>query len=227
VFSRLALRECLDAQPKWNPTIKLAFIDWAAGGDENVLAAVHGNKLTELVCWRDKNTMAAASRAASEIYRLGIPPHLVYADDGGLGLPINDALVAAGIPVRRVKSNDRPTNQDHYFNLAAELWFTVSQLVQQKLVILPEEETLMEQLVNRKSVLTPAGKLALERKEDMRLRGVASPDRADAACFALGIAHLTGGNYNEWTDNVLADDAQADTSPVSPALEQQGCFAGY
>ena len=46
-----------------------AFCDFAAGGDENVLAIRSGNKLLELIAWRDRDTSAAVGRFIIEFRR--------------------------------------------------------------------------------------------------------------------------------------------------------------
>ena len=43
----------------------------------------------------------------------------------------------------------------------------------------------MTQLTNRKYKLDSDGRIVLERKEEMKRRGIPSPDRADALSLAL------------------------------------------
>ncbi len=226
VVARADIVNCLEEPPKATDGVPLVFIDWAAGGDENVMAFVRGNKLTEMVCWRDKDTMAAAGRAIAEINKRKVPLDRVWADDGGLGHPINDALATAGVSVRRVLNNSKSYDQQHYANLGAELWYDAARLIQRKEVILLDDETLIEQMASRRSTYTALGKLALEKKEDMRNRGLGSPDRADAALSAISIAHRVGNVYDgvvfaEEDEDTLSDDQLA-------VLEEtmSGSFAG-
>lgn len=229
VLSRVTLADCLDRPPAYVPGPRLAFIDWAAGRDENVVAIVSGNRLERLICWRDKDTMAAAGRAISELRRWEVPNGNVFADDGGLGHPINDALVAAGVPVRRLLNGQTAFSTEHYANLGAELWFSAARRIERREVILLDDETLLEQMTCRKRVTTLQGKAALEKKEDMRARGLSSPDRADAVLAALAIAGMLGGGY----DLEGMSDTQSETQTLSTAdaNEQQarselGWYAG-
>ena len=226
VVARADIVECLENPPKHEDGVPLVFIDWAAGGDENVMAFVRGNKVTDLVCWRDKDTMAAAGRAISEIRKRGVPFDRVWADDGGLGHPINDALAKSGVGIRRVLNNTRSYDPQHYANLGAELWYDASRLIQKKEVILLDDEVLIEQMASRRSTYTAQGKLALESKEDMRSRGLGSPDRADAALSAISIAHRVGNLY----DGVVFEEDSYDdiTDRELAVLEdtQSGSFAG-
>lgn len=202
----------------------MAFIDWAAGGDENVVAIVAGNRLERLICWRDKDTMQAAARAVSELRRWEVPLSNIFADDSGLGHPINDALAQAGFPVRRLINGATAQDTEHYMNMGAELWFTAVRRIERKEVILLDDETLLEQLTGRKKIYSPQGKMGLEKKTDMRARGLSSPDRADAALAAIALAYLTTGGYG-WDS---MSDTQTDTvaNPEQGFLEAAGLFAG-
>ena len=55
-------------------------------------------------------------------------------------------------------------------------------------IVLIRDEILVGQLTSRKMSMDMRGRIKLESKEDLRARGVRSPDRADAVCgcFALG-----------------------------------------
>lgn len=219
---------CLSEPPTFTPGSKLAFIDWAAGGDENVLAIVDGNKALPPICWRDQDTMAAAGRAAGLLLEHDVPRSRVYADDGGLGHPINDAMEQGGFPIRRVLNNTKPSNRDHYLNLGAELWYTAARLVEKKEVVLPDDDTLRQQATTRKRIFSPTGKLALEKKDDLRARGMTSPDRADAVLSALAIASTVGNQYSDTVDqSVFLDDPVSDRQLQHAEQEFEGCFAGF
>jgi hypothetical protein len=178
--------------PAHRPGEKYAAIDWAAGGDENVIAIRDGNRVEPLICWKDKDTMKAAGRAVSELRKHGIAPGNVWADDGGLGKPINDACRDLGFPMNRVLNNHAANRPDHYKNIVAEKWMKVRQMIEKQEVILPKDDILIKQLSNRKQAEVKSdGKFGLESKEDMRSRGVGSPDRADAVILVLTV----GNNY--------------------------------
>ena len=52
-------------------------------------------------------------------------------------------------------------------------------------VILPDDPELFAQLTTRQAFPNSAGKIVLESKEQMRARGLPSPDRADAVLGCL------------------------------------------
>jgi hypothetical protein len=171
-----------------------AFVDWSAGGDETVVAIRNGNKLTNLICWKDKDTMRSVGRCVSELRKYGLVSSNVWADDGGLGRVMNDAMRDLGFPVNRALNNKAASNPDHYKNIIAEKWLKFRQAVEKCEVILIKDDVLIKQLCNRKQGEFKAdGKFCLESKEDMRNRGVGSPDRADAVIgvFTVGKNYLT------------------------------------
>ncbi|MDI6508885.1 terminase B, partial [Bacillus wiedmannii] len=52
-------------------------------------------------------------------------------------------------------------------------------------VELPNDEKVISQFSSRKYRITSRGKIALERKEDMKKRGLQSPDRAYAIVLSF------------------------------------------
>ena len=70
-------------------------------------------------------------------------------------------------------------------NLGAEMWFEGAKQIVRKEVVLPDNDDLRAQMLDRKRVPHARGKLALESKQDMAKRGVHSPDRADAVFGAM------------------------------------------
>lgn len=72
-----------------------------------------------------------------------------------------------------------------YSNSTGLMWGEVRRCLQAGSLQLPDDDTLFAQLSNRKYRVNKDGKLELERKEDMKKRGLPSPDIADALAMAL------------------------------------------
>ena len=51
--------------------------------------------------------------------------------------------------------------------------------------VLPDDSDLKDDLIGPQYFYTPNGKIALERKEDMKKRGLSSPDKADALALTF------------------------------------------
>ncbi len=164
-----------------------AFCDfaWSGAGDENVLAFRDGNVITLEETFRANNLHALAARFIAAFIRLRLKPHEIDGDEGGGGKLICDHLQALGWRINRVNNGSAPRYCQHYANLAAEMWFEGAKKIARREIILPNDDDLRAQMLDRKQVPNAQGKLAVESKHDMRKRGVNSPDRADAVFGAM------------------------------------------
>tara|TARA_R110002050_G_scaffold1416_2_gene10222 strand:- start:2624 stop:3586 length:963 start_codon:yes stop_codon:yes gene_type:complete len=180
-----SLQQCMQNPPSHIGKDKTAFCDFAAGGDENVLAIRVGNKIDKLISWKERNTMSAVGRFIMEFQRNGLKEQEIFADAGGLGIPMCDALAEAGWTVHRVNNGERAYDDKHYLNRGAEIWFKAARTIELNEIILPDDELLFAQMTTRKCKTNSKGKLQLESKDDMRSRGLPSPDRADAVLGAI------------------------------------------
>ena len=185
VISYNVLQNCVNNPPEDMKGGKVAFCDFAAGGDENVLCVKEGNRIHPMVCWKERDTMSAVGRFIIEFKRFGLKAHEVYADAGGLGIPMCDALSEAGWDVNRVNNGEKARDSQAYGNRGAEMWFTAARAVELCEVIVPEDERLFGQLTTRRCKTNSKGKLMLESKDELRRRGVDSPDRGDAFVGAV------------------------------------------
>ncbi|HEX3624772.1 MAG TPA: hypothetical protein VH280_05025 [Verrucomicrobiae bacterium] len=166
-----------------------AFCDFAWGngrnGDENVLAFRDGNVITIELVFRADNLHAICGPFIAAFKRLALQPWQIDADEGGGGKLIIDQLKAMGWPINRVNNGAAPRYSQHYANQAAEMWYEGALKITRREIILPEDDDLISQILDRKSVPNAQGKLAIESKTDMKKRGVHSPDRADAVFGAM------------------------------------------
>lgn len=72
-----------------------------------------------------------------------------------------------------------------YFNSTGLMWGKVREALKAGTLQIPDDEQLIKQLSNRRYRVEDDGSIRLERKEDMKKRGVPSPDIADALALAL------------------------------------------
>ncbi len=179
------LERCLREPPPYQPGIVNAFCDFAAGGDENVLAIARGNKVVIAAAWKDGDTMRSIGKFIQHFREHGLKPSQIACDGSGLGIPMCDRLKESGWPVRRI-NNGTPAKDTHsYANLGAEIWMTGVRKIERGEVILPDDPLLFSQLTAREAFPNSRGQIILESKEQMRSRGLTSPDRADAVLGCL------------------------------------------
>ena len=218
------LERCTLSPPNHLKGDNVAFCDFAAGGDENVLAIRAGNKILPLICWREKDTMAAVGRFIVEFRKAGLKHDQIFADEGGLGKPMCDALAEAGWHVHRVNNGFPAFDTAAYGNRGTEMWFVAAKTIENGEVILPaNDSTLIAQLTTRKHRIDSKGRLFLESKEDMRKRGLSSPDRADAVVGCLSNHPARIYNYSVGGSEI---DPWNNSEEEEPNYEIAGAFAG-
>ena len=165
------------------------YCDFAAGGDENVLAECQGNRLRIVAAWREKDTMRACGEFIRLFQRLGLTPDqaadMITGDNGGLGHVMIDRLHELRWHIQRDDGGASADATETYVNRSAETWFEGARKIEAGEIILPDDEMLQAQLVSRLSKPRSDGRLQLESKQEMAKRGIGSPDRADAILGAL------------------------------------------
>lgn len=164
-------------------------LDFAAGGDSNVIVFRNGNELKIIKEWKDRDTMNASRTFANELdilkRKYNITQSDVSGDDGGLGKPMIDRLSELGWIINRFNGGSAAKDTSCK-NLITDYWVNGCKKIRNRSIIMPDNRELKLQLTSRKSYVNQNGKLSLESKEDMRSRGVPSPDIADAFFLALG-----------------------------------------
>lgn len=202
----------------------VAYCDFAAGGDENVLAVRRGNRITLERCWREQDTMAACGQFLMDFRRLGLKPENVYADKGGIGKPMIDALGRMGWELQGVNNGARPFDPV-YMHRGAEMWHETAGMMESGTILLPDDEEARKQLTSRQAIFTLDGKLGVLDKKKMREAGLPSPDRADAICGAAASRPMTITDRGPWDrDNTEAWREQDEGGAFSyPAGADPGC----
>lgn len=124
----------------------------------------------------------------------------VRIDDSGVGGGVTDRLKEVveeeGLPIEVIPCNNGGKAMDaHYENAGTEMWGNIRELMEQNfsskirgdgpVLQLPQDEELIKQLANRKYHMTSRGRIALEKKDDMKKRGLGSPDCADSLALCL------------------------------------------
>jgi hypothetical protein len=190
VINLTQLQNCHNTPPRFRPGVRIAGVDFAAGGDQNVICISDGNKILPMIAWREKDTMAAVGRFIVEFKKAGLEANNIYADSGGMGMVMCDALAESGWVVNRVNFGATAYDNNAYTNRSAEMWYGMAKKIEDAEIILPEDEDLTAQLTCRRTITNSKGKLGVESKDSMRARGIASPDRADALALCLSSSNV-------------------------------------
>lgn len=144
-----------------------------AGGYVRVVETLRGRALTE--------TAGVVIRLWQ---RFGCP---IAVDDTGVGGGLTDMLREQGLPVTGVIAAAQATDPAHFANQRAESFWMLRRWLEAGALALPDDE-LAGQLARLRYKLDSRGRILIESKQDMRARGLPSPDKADA--LALTFAPL-------------------------------------
>lgn len=158
-------------------------------GDMNTIYSNTNGRLRFVDAWNEKNAMRTADRIHNHAMATGARE--VRIDAAGLGGPIVDrvAELAEGrYLVIGMLGGAASPNRAKWFNTRAFWYATLAEAIRDGLVDIDlDDERLQEELLGIEYKLQTHGlnALLIESKDDMRKRGVSSPDYADAAVYAM------------------------------------------
>lgn len=190
IISRGLLERALRSRPEFRDGVVYGGSDWAAGGDETTAAERRGNRIRLIFANRERDTMRSAELVVGQFRQRGIRQGHAWGDAHGLGLPIIQAAKRFyGYRISEFYGGIRGDDPDHYADLNIEAWMSFRQALERGELLFDEglDETSISQLTDRFLTWDNKGRLRCESKDDMRERGLSSPDRADAlvmACWA-------------------------------------------
>jgi hypothetical protein len=127
-------------------------------------------------------------------------PVKVAIDCIGIGAGIVDRLHEMGYQniVEGVNVARKASDSEKFVNQRAELWHTMREFLYQEMPVqIPNDDSLIGDLTSCGYKFKSGGRLQLESKDELRKRGMKSPDAADALAltFVLG-EMLINNSYN-------------------------------
>ena len=160
------------------------------GADATVIAVRQGRDLNVIKRYRGDDTMEIVGRVIEAIEEFN--PTLVVIDEGGLGAGIVDRLKEQRYKqVKGVNFGNKSTKPIMYGNKRAEMWGNMREWL--KTASVPTDKLLKSDLTSPKVKPDSKGTIFLEGKKEMKARGLASPDAADAIAvtFAYPVGNRT------------------------------------
>lgn len=175
------------------------------GDDKTVITPRISTKVFEFRKYVKKSTMETAGNVlmCCKEYMKKFPQLkncIVKVDDSGVGGGVTDRLKEVikveRLPIKVIPvNNGESATDDYYFNLGGQLWGQVKELLEVNFsnnmqgkaveIELPNDSEMIKQLSVRKYHMTSKGKIQLESKDDMKKRGLGSPDVADSLALCL------------------------------------------
>ena len=178
------------------------------GADATVIAVRQGRDIVKIIRHRGDDTMTVVGYVIEAIEEF--KPTLVVIDEGGLGAGIVDRLKEQRYKIKGVNFGNKSKNPVMYGNMRAQMWGDMREWL--KTASIPNDRFLKTDLISPMMKPDSRGTIFLESKKDMKSRGLASPDAADAIAvtFAFPVAHR---EYNaRTTTRRVYSDTSANTS---------------
>lgn len=157
------------------------------GDDSSALAKRKGNHQLEPVReWWGKDTMQLAGliKAEWDVTPQAMRPAAINVDVIGIGAGVVDRLKELGLPVVGVNVSESPavnSSADRQFNrLRDELWWKSREWLEARDCRLADDDETIGELTTPTYSVLSNGLIKVEGKDEMKKRGVKSPNRADA-----------------------------------------------
>lgn len=153
------------------------------GDDESVIRARKGRdgKVIPPIKWRGMDTVFSAGEIAKAIQRY--QPDAVFIDGGGVGGGVVDILKSQGYRVIEVNFGSAASDPKKYANKRAEMWGLAKDWL--AIASIDADQKLLDDLTGVFYGYDKDSRILLEKKEDMKRRGLASPDDADALALTF------------------------------------------
>lgn len=157
------------------------------GGDRSSIFLRQGQAAWRPTVMVGLDLMALSGRVAESIERL--QPDATFIDQGGMGGGVVDRLRQLKFNVVGIDFGGRAA-EERFENKRAEMWWSAAEWVKGG-GCLPESQALAQDLTApRYTYKNHRGRLQLESKDDLRARGLPSPDLGDSfvLTFAMPVA---------------------------------------
>jgi hypothetical protein len=165
------------------------------GDDKSCIAIRQGRKLHEIRKFRELNTMQLAAQVV-----VAMKDHAgaaaIFVDGVGVGAGVVDRLQMMGHPVIEVNGGETAFDEVRFYNKTAEMWERMREWLKGA-DLPPTDNDLRLALTGREYYHDDKERIRMERKKDMKKRGLPSPDEADALChtFAEELGDLVRSSF--------------------------------
>ncbi len=164
--------------------IKVLGVDISRFGDDFSVACIReGTKVIWLEQWAKSDLMTTTGKVINLIQRFS--PDAVNIDVIGIGAGVVDRLKEQKFKVNGVNVGEAASDKLKYANVRAEAYWQLAERFQRGEISIPDDLELIAQTSSIKYKFDSHGRLQIEAKEDMKKRGLRSPDKTDALMLAF------------------------------------------
>ena len=179
------------------------------GDDRSVLAIREGDALVSLMKWDKVDTQQLASFVLDVANSR--KPDAIFVDGVGVGGGVVDRLEVLRLNVIEVNAGAKAGQGNRFVNKRAEMWGRMKEWLAARAMISDRDLDLAAELTGPFYSFDSSNRIALEKKEDMKKRGLRSPDLADALAltFAEPVADPRLTDYSARAQPRMADPLAA------------------
>lgn len=160
------------------------------GDDRSVIVIRKMEKVIYKESYSNLDTMQITGHILRTAKEQRVKPENIFIDVIGIGAGIVDRCREQGWLVNGIAVSEKADDHEHYLNLRAELYASkIKEWI--KTADLPDDDDWYE-LSNIKYKFNSKGQFQLESKDDMKKRGLSSPDVADALSLTFAPARFAG-----------------------------------
>lgn len=164
------------------------------GSDTTVLTVFDGTSVLKIDWHAGKDLMATAGKAIALFEEMGFAKKRDYfiVDDTGLGGGLTDRLIELNYNVLRVNFGESSTDE-RFVRIKDEMFWHLRTKILAKEIKLIDKGQLLSQLPTLLFTYLSNGCLEILSKQQMKKKGLKSPDFADSLALAVWGAHSVGG----------------------------------
>ena len=203
LFSDDSIRAAVARFPETRPSMPVEIgCDVARyGSNASIIIIREGKRIRIWKELHERSTMTVVGELVNCAKETGA--QVIKVDDAGLGGGPVDRLkeiqkqephrLSSAVTIIGINAGQAPSKKktsERFINLRAELYWNVRTLLNDGQIALEDDLELQKQLSYIKYEVDSRGRIGIETKEDMRKRGLPSPDKADALMLALAPADI-------------------------------------
>ena len=155
------------------------------GEDDTAIAGRRGRVVDKIERFNGRGPMEVVGLVATRADKL--QPTAINVDCTGIGSGVADRLSELGYPVNRVHFGSRAVEDAQYVLRRDEMWGEMLKWLEDEPNSLPDDPLLAADLTGPSYTYDSSRRLKLERKEDMKKRGLSSPDSGDAIALTFAV----------------------------------------
>lgn len=192
------------------------------GDDRSAIIRRQGRKAYNLETYIKKDTMEITGIVHNIIITEN--PAAVCVDVGGLGAGIVDRLNELGHKevVHGINSGSKPLDARKYINKRSELWGLGKEWFLDEPCQVPDNDELHADLCNVKYKVDSVSRLKMEKKEEMKKRGVRSSDTADALLLTFALPGTFFNNTSKKKKSEIARDLMSNYNKIQASRKTRG-----